>query len=94
MFSNQHVPGVGLRRRTVISFPLGVIGVALTTSNAEAGSVNKGSMHYQDSPKGGARCADCAAYIVPTAEHPDAPGCKLVAGPISANGWCIAFSKA
>lgn len=40
---------------------------------------------YQDHPNNGARCSACAQYIDPN-------NCKIVQGPIVANGWCAAFT--
>ncbi|MGH7211595.1 MAG: high-potential iron-sulfur protein [Acetobacteraceae bacterium] len=42
-------------------------------------------VQYQDHPKGDAQCSKCVNFIAPNA-------CKIVAGTISPNGWCIAFA--
>ncbi|MBI4293727.1 MAG: high-potential iron-sulfur protein [Betaproteobacteria bacterium] len=50
----------------------------------------KATLRYQDRPKNGKICADCWAYV---AGRNAAEGtCKAIEGPISANGWCMAFS--
>ena len=60
---------------------------------ARAGSVSKAAMHYQDTPKDGNRCADCAAFVQGGTQQAGASTCKLINGPISPDGWCIAYSK-
>ncbi len=42
-------------------------------------------VQYQDKPKNGQKCADCIHFQSPNA-------CKLVAGNISPDGWCMLFS--
>jgi hypothetical protein len=43
-------------------------------------------------PKNGQQCDACVQYIA--GPKPGAPGgCKVVEGPISPKGWCIAFVK-
>ena len=42
-------------------------------------------VQYQDHPKGDAQCSKCVNFIAPDA-------CKIVAGTISPNGWCVAFA--
>jgi hypothetical protein len=52
----------------------------------------KAQMQYQDMPKSGQQCDACVQYIA--GPKPGAPGgCKVVEGPISPKGWCIAFVK-
>jgi hypothetical protein len=46
-----------------------------------AAKMSKASVAYQNSPKGSQNCANCKLFISPAS-------CKLVEGPISANGWC------
>jgi hypothetical protein len=53
---------------------------------------SKQAMKYQDQPNNGQRCDTCMQFV-PGAK-PDANGtCKVVDGPISPNGWCIAYVK-
>jgi hypothetical protein len=44
----------------------------------------KSAAHYQDSPKGQQRCADCKYF-----QPPDR--CKRVSGEIKPSGWCRFF---
>ena len=64
-------------------------GIAVTTmvgaGTANAGTVSKASVQYQDHPKGKQQCSVCANFVAP---H----GCKVVAGKIATTGWCVAFA--
>jgi hypothetical protein len=40
---------------------------------------------YQDQPNGGQRCGNCLHFQPPSS-------CKIVAGKISANGWCAIYA--
>ena len=52
----------------------------------------KAAMQYQDQPKNGQECDTCAQYIPPP--QPGQPAaCKVVEGPISPKGWCLAYVK-
>lgn len=58
---------------------------------ARTATGSKDDFHYQDRPNEGKRCADCVQFIPPAAGQ--AMGaCQIVAGMISADGWCMAFS--
>jgi hypothetical protein len=53
---------------------------------------SKQSMQYQDQPKNGQKCDTCMQFI--PGQKAGANGtCKVVDGPISPNGWCIAYVK-
>jgi hypothetical protein len=59
---------------------------------ARAGTASKEDFHYQDHPNEGKHCANCVAFVAPGAGQ--ALGtCNIVAGPISPDGWCMAFSS-
>jgi len=59
---------------------------------AAQAKATKQAMQYQDYPKNGQQCSACLQFV-PGAK-PDANGtCKVVDGPISPKGWCIAFVK-
>lgn len=67
-----------------------VVWIALSAAAKADDKVAQSAVQYQDKPNGDKRCAKCQSYI------PDANGgdgsCKIVAGNISPNGYCIAFS--
>lgn len=58
---------------------------------ARAGNASKEDFHYQDHPNEEKRCANCVQFIPPAAGQ-QSGSCQIVAGPISANGWCMAFT--
>ena len=64
-------------------------GIAVTTivaaGTANAGTVSKASVQYQDHPHGNQHCSVCANFVAPNS-------CKVVAGKIDPNGWCVAFA--
>ncbi|MES2115878.1 MAG: high-potential iron-sulfur protein [Pseudomonadota bacterium] len=69
---------------------LAAAGGLLRPRPAQAGNGAKSDFQYQDHPQDGRRCAQCAAFQ-PAADG--GPGsCRLISGPISPNGWCIAYS--
>ena len=49
-------------------------------------------MQYQDHPKGNQQCSNCLQFI-PGKSATAMGECKVVAGPISPKGWCIAYVK-
>lgn len=61
------------------------------TSVAEAKG-SQAQFKYQSHPNGKQQCSGCSLFM--PGKNASAPGtCKVVAGAISPNGWCIAFSK-
>jgi hypothetical protein len=59
--------------------------------SARAGSGSKSDFHYQDHPNEGKHCAGCVAFHAPAAGQAFGT-CNIVAGPISPDGWCMAFT--
>lgn len=60
------------------------------TTNAQAlGS--QAQFKYQTSPKNGQKCSQCT-FFIPGSSAKANGTCKIVAGSISPNGWCTAFS--
>ena len=49
--------------------------------------VGKELVQYQDSPKDGKKCSECALFVKPNA-------CSAVEGEISPEGWCQLWTKA
>ena len=65
--------------------------LAVATSAAAAGTLPKANAKYQTSPNAnGQQCSKCSWYLAPAAAGA-APMCKIVAGPIAANGWCTMY---
>jgi hypothetical protein len=60
-------------------------------STARAGNASKDDFHYQDHPNDDKRCAQCVQFI-PPGDGQQLGTCKIVAGAINPNGWCMAFT--
>ena len=80
-------------RRTVLKSAALAAGIAVLPCAARAqAKAGKQAMQYQGQPKDGQTCDTCAQWI--PGPKPDAPGnCKVVEGPISPKGWCVAYVK-
>ncbi len=61
-------------------------------ARAEDGMLSQASVHYQKKPHEGQKCSDCA-YFIPGKTPPGTGSCRLVAGTIDPNGWCMRFSS-
>jgi hypothetical protein len=76
-------------RRGILRAGLAVVtGGAMAAVAAKAEAQDKlaqAIVQYQETPKDGAKCADCVNFEAPA-------GCKIVSGTINPNGWCIAFA--
>lgn len=72
-------------RRTILG-ALATLAVFTAARGAIAqGKAAKSAVRYQDQPKGAQRCSGCAHFI-------SSGECKVVEGPISPNGWCMAYA--
>jgi hypothetical protein len=79
--------GVLIGAAVLTSLPI----LAVSEAAHAAGSTPKANVKFQNNPKGAQQCSKCN-YFIPGAS-PTAPGqCKVVAGPIIPNGWCILFA--
>lgn len=77
-------------RRSILRAGVAAVGgatgtvIAATRAKAQEKIAQK-MVQYQDTPKNDQKCSLCVQF--------DPPGaCKIVAGKIDANGWCIAFA--
>ena len=62
-----------------------LIGATLIAGPAKAATkMPQKAVKYQDTPKGNARCDNCALFQAPSS-------CKLVDGPIAPAGWCVLY---
>ena len=66
----------------------GLAAVSLSATAARAGQMkmSPGDIGYQSHPNGTQRCELCVNWQGPSA-------CKVVSGPISANGWCGIYAR-
>ena len=75
-------------RRIVLRTGLGVAaGAALAAGAARAQDekIAQELVQYQNQPKDGLQCNKCAQWVEPNA-------CKIVAGQISPQGYCVAYA--
>ena len=80
------------RQGAIIASGAALGGLMLRSSaEAQAGTVAKATAKYQDKPHGTQKCAGCALFI-PGKTASASGKCKIVAGSISPNGWCMYFS--
>jgi hypothetical protein len=71
-------------RRGILQAGLAVIGGAVATRTEAQEKIPQAAVQYQATPKDGQKCRICVNFEAPNA-------CKIVAGTISPDGWCIAF---
>ena len=78
-------------RRSLLKTGLAAIGGVVAASGAIAQSklaqdkIAQNLVQYQTTPKDGQKCSTCVNFEAPNT-------CKIVAGTISPEGWCIAFA--
>ncbi len=72
--------------RTGAMIVAGAAGVAVASAaRAEDEKIAQELVQYQNEPKDGQKCNMCAQWVEPNA-------CKIVAGNISPNGYCVAYA--
>ncbi len=62
-----------------------VLATAARADDAADSKVDQSAVQYQTTPNNGAMCSSCVNFVAPNA-------CKVVAGTISPNGWCVAYA--
>ena len=75
-------------RRAVMrsAVTLATVGVVVAgTARAQDQKIEQSLVQYQEMPKDGAMCSKCVNWVAPNA-------CKIVAGVINPQGWCVAFA--
>jgi hypothetical protein len=75
------------RRRAICAFAGGASATLLlrTSSAYDDEKMTRQQAQYQDTPNGIYSCANCSLF-----ERPKS--CKVVAGDVSEDGWCKAFT--
>jgi High potential iron-sulfur protein len=81
-----------LSRRMLFAGAAALAGLAVLPKARAAAKASKAALQYQDHPKGGLDCDDCQQFI-PGKSKKAMGECKVVEGPISPKGWCLAFVK-
>jgi High potential iron-sulfur protein len=72
-------------RRQVMRAGLAVVGAVVAPSTEAQEKIAQAMVQYQPTPKDGNKCSTCVNFEAPAS-------CKIVAGSISPNGWCIAYA--
>jgi hypothetical protein len=73
-------------RRLILRAGLAAFGGIIAAAGASAQEkIAQATVQYQSMPKDGNKCVACVNFEAPAS-------CKIVAGTISPNGWCIAFA--
>jgi High potential iron-sulfur protein len=83
----------GISRRRILTVAAGAAGavsgmaaIVGASTPAQAAKASQKSVKYQDTPKGEARCENCALFEAPSS-------CKTVDGTVSPDGWCMVYAK-
>jgi len=77
-------------KRTALKSLLAVAAL-IGTGRAIAAKLAKADVKYQDKPNAGKECDDCIHYV-PDPERKGRGTCQVVAGPVSAHSYCLAFT--
>ena len=91
MSDKESISGTRVSRRnflyTAAAGSGAMLGMSLIGSPAAAATkIPQKTARYQATPKGKARCDNCALWQPPSS-------CKIVAGTISPSGWCVLYKK-
>ncbi len=79
-----------MKRRTLLS-GVALLPLLAAIPKAIAAKLSKDDVKYQDQPKAGKDCDDCLQFV-PDATRKGVGTCKVVAGAVSAHGYCLAFT--
>lgn len=83
--ATPRMSGARFGRRGWLGAALAATALADMTAATAQQKLPKALVQYQDSPKGSQKCLVCLHF-----QPPDA--CAIVEGPISPEGWCVAFA--
>ncbi len=72
-------------RRQVLRAGLAAAGAVAAVSARAQDKIAQAQVQYQETPKDGAKCSMCVNWVAPNS-------CKIVAGTINPNGWCVAYA--
>ena len=72
-------------RRQVLRAGLAAVGTVAAVSARAQDKIAQSMVQYQTMPKDGAKCSLCVNWVAPNS-------CKIVAGTINPDGWCVAFA--
>ncbi|MGD0109109.1 MAG: hypothetical protein ABSC06_39050 [Rhodopila sp.] len=72
-------------RRQIMRAGLAAVGSVVAITARAQDKIAQAQVQYQPTPKDGNKCSTCVNFEAPAA-------CKIVAGTISPEGWCVAFA--
>ncbi len=72
-------------RRQIMRAGLAAVGGVVAISARAQEKIAQAQVQYQTTPKDGAKCSTCVNFEAPAS-------CKIVAGTINPDGWCIAYA--
>jgi hypothetical protein len=83
-------PFAASRRQVIFNIAVvaGVVGATTVVTRSAAAApakLSQADSGYQNRPNGAQRCETCANWQAPTS-------CKVVAGAVSASGWCSLYA--
>jgi hypothetical protein len=85
-------------RRQTMAVALAALGLvpagrARAAEAAHPGTLPEAAVRYRDHPLGEKSCAKCAHFLHPAVAGEEAH-CTVVAGPVAADGYCVAWQDA
>ena len=81
-----------LQRTTALGLGAAIVWLVGLPARAQATKLAKDAVKYVDKGDApGKDCDDCMHYIAPASAR-EAPTCRIVEGPISPHGHCLAFT--
>ncbi len=69
----------------IVAGATGAAAIGMSSARAEDEKIAQELVQYQNEPKDGQKCSMCAQWVDPNA-------CKIVAGKINPNGYCVAYA--
>lgn len=88
---NKQVSRRSFLKGAALLASIAVVPAAMVSKEAAAAKMAKAALQYQDDPKNGQECSKCVQFE--PGKSAKAKGtCKVVEGPISPTGWCLAFA--
>ncbi len=88
---NKKVSRRSLLKGAALLAGVAAVPALLASKEALAAKASKASMQYRDKPNGSKECAGCMQFIPGKSKAANGT-CKVVAGPISPHGYCIAWA--
>ncbi len=84
MFENGQASRRSVFKGGLALLTSGAAGLAAHQAQAQD-KIEQALVQYQNVPKDGAKCNICVNWVDPNA-------CKIVAGTINPEGWCVAYA--